>query len=106
MDLNASYGGAMTLANLTASSSNGAAQISLQATTIHNRANSITVNGNISVSGKGSSPSNFQLGQTPAGATLLMTASGSAGQAHTIKVTGAINVTAHAGNVNIHHALT
>jgi filamentous hemagglutinin family protein len=113
VDLHASYGGVMTLNNLTASSSRGSAGISLQAEAFNGGVARIVVNGNINVSGVGASnastfngfhnagiSSHTPVGEGPTAAFLNMAASGDVGHAHTIKVNGTINVTGHAGNFN------
>ena len=108
VDLRASYGGSIKLANLVASSSNAPALIQVNAVSPHG-ASAIVVNGNITVSGKARAsfssamPGSFG---TPFAAHLGLQAtagSGSGGNAHTVKVNGNINVTGHPGNVNETH---
>jgi filamentous hemagglutinin family protein len=115
VDLNASYGGVMTLNNLTASSSKGSAGIDLTARANNGGAARIVVNGSINVSGVGAGAtstfsgfhnagitSHTPLGEGPRAAFLTMMASGNGGNPHTIKVNGTINVTGHAGHFNSH----
>jgi filamentous hemagglutinin family protein len=104
VDLNASYGGSITLGNMTASSSKGSATIRVQALS-HNAANHIVVNGNIIVTGKGATPPSSRSSGMPGigvpmAADLSLQASGSAAVAHTVKVNGNITITANPGAFN------
>jgi filamentous hemagglutinin family protein len=103
IDMSASYGGAIVLSNLTASSAAHPAGIEIKAQSPHG-GNTIKVTGAITVDGKGgrgfsSGMPGIGLGM-PVGAYLVMNASGSSGSLSSINVGGAINVTAHAGAVN------
>jgi len=99
IDMHASYGGNINLGNLTASSANHSAGITVDAQSAQG-GNHITVNGNITVNGKGGSAgisSSMPLGGAPVAAYVHMNATGSTEAAHTVKVTGNINVTGRAG---------
>jgi filamentous hemagglutinin family protein len=105
IDLDASYGGNITLSNLAASSSKAAAGIDIKAQASQGVTH-ILVNGNITVSGKANvhSFSSAMPGDgTPLVASLDMQATGSATAANSIKIRGLTTVTAHAGAFNLHH---
>jgi filamentous hemagglutinin family protein len=107
VDLNASYGGLINLANLTASSAAHPAGIEVTARSFQG-GDQITVSGNIKVDGKGgrgfsSGMPGIGIGM-PVGAYLVMTASGSAGAPSKVNVNGNISVTAHAGVANYNQA--
>ena len=99
IDMNASYGGNINLGNLTASSANHSAGITINAQSAQG-GNHIIVNGNITVNGKGGSSgisSSMPAGGAPVAAYVHMNATGSAEAAHTVKVAGNIGVTGRAG---------
>jgi filamentous hemagglutinin family protein len=94
VDLNASYGGVITLANLVAAGGSQSGEIDLQAHS-NNRNTQILVNGNVTVSGKTSgSIGTYDL---PRAATFIAEASGGGNGANKVKINGAISVTATAG---------
>jgi len=103
VDLNASYGGAIKLGNLIASSANGPAAVEVDAQS-HNAGNSIVVGGNITVNGKGANRgfSSAMPGDgVPIAALVDLQASGSvAAAAYTIKVSGNITANAKPGAFN------
>ncbi len=109
VDLHASYGGNVRLANLVASSANAPAIIQVTAESPRG-ASAIVVNGNITVNGKANKhsfssamPGSFG---TPFAAHLGLQANGGSSSgvnAHTVKVNGNINVTGHLGSVNFTH---
>ena len=102
--MSASYGGAITLANLTASSAAAPATINVHARTGQRGNAPIVINGNIIVSGKAPTALSNSLDQfdLPAAAELLIKSSGSGAGVHSVKVNGSINVTAHAAAYSAH----
>ena len=92
----------ITTGPLTAVNPVGSASISIVQTVVSPGTGAITVNGNITVSGKpgGLSGGSARIGQydLPEAATLVLEETGSAGGVHSIKVNGAISVTAGAAS--------
>jgi filamentous hemagglutinin family protein len=107
IEMSASYGGTITLANLSAQNPNGPASIFVSAQSFNDPV-SVIVNGNINVSGKGAN-SGFSSAMpglgVPVAASLTLEALGSnesgPAQAHLVKVTGNITMNGVAGNFNV-----